>query len=122
MPFELGIDYGCKRLNGDRWSEKKILILDSAQYRYQIAISDLSGSDIKRHEDQPHNIITAVRDWLVLSEGIDAVSGNRIWGAYNDLQGSLYDKFVEEDGHRSLEDVQEQEVISFMKRWIDQHI
>ena len=45
MPFELGIDYGCQKLKGGKWSQKKILILEKERYRFQKAISDLSGSD-----------------------------------------------------------------------------
>ena len=53
MPFELGIDYGCQKFKGGIWSKKKILILEKERYRFQKAISDLSGSDIKNHNVIP---------------------------------------------------------------------
>ncbi len=51
MPFELGIDYGCQKLKEGQWEDKRILILENERYRYQAALSDLSGSDIKKHDD-----------------------------------------------------------------------
>ena len=68
MPFELGIDYGCKKLKGGKWKEKKILILEKERYRFQQAISDLSGCDIKNHEDEVDKIISSVRDWFITEE------------------------------------------------------
>ena len=50
MPFELGLDFGCRRYGGDPYSEKVILILEEQRYRYQEAISDLAGSDIEAHQ------------------------------------------------------------------------
>src|SRR5262245_32348094 len=49
MPFELGIDFGCKRYCGRGRKNKKILILEEKRYRYQAAISDLAGCDIQTH-------------------------------------------------------------------------
>ncbi|KAA0438635.1 MAG: hypothetical protein FXV80_06220, partial [Candidatus Thioglobus sp.] len=57
MPFELGVDYGCKKLKGGIWNSKKILILDKEQYRFRKALSDLSGSDIKSHNDEVNKVI-----------------------------------------------------------------
>jgi hypothetical protein len=78
MPFELGIDYGCQKLRGGRWARKKILILEKERYRFQKAISDLSGSDIKSHGDEVSKVIAAVRDWLVTEELKRGDSGARI--------------------------------------------
>ena len=49
MPFELGIDYGCRQYFGQGRESKKILVLEEARYRYQTAISDLAGCDIESH-------------------------------------------------------------------------
>ena len=45
MPFELGMDFGCRHYGGDPYSRKVILILEEQPYRYRAAISDLAGSD-----------------------------------------------------------------------------
>jgi hypothetical protein len=118
MPFELGIDYGCQKLKGGKWQGKKILILEKERYRYQKALSDLSGSDIKNHDDEPMKIIKVVRDWFVTEELKTGVSGKRIWNRFNDFNAYLYEKLVEEAGHESVDDVPIPEVIHHMSVWI----
>jgi len=117
MPFELGIDYGCQKLKGGKWSQKKILILEKERYRFQKAISDLSGSDIKKHDDEVDKAIIAVRDWFVTEELKRGDSGSRVWDSFNDFQAYLYDEVVERDGHASTDDVQISEVIHHMQNW-----
>lgn len=122
MPFELGIDYGCKKFKGGRWSTKKILILEKERYRFQQALSDLSGCDIKNHDDEVDKVVIAVRDWLVTEELGRGDSGNKVWDAYNDFQAYLYDEVVENDGHNSTDDVQISEVIHHMRTWFEIHM
>lgn len=117
MPFELGVDYGCKKLKGGIWNSKKILILDKEQYRFRKALSDLSGSDIKSHNDEVNKVISAVRDWFVAEELKRGDSGNKVWINFNDFQTYLYDEVVTKDGHRSVDDVQIPEVIHHMDNW-----
>lgn len=62
MPYELGLFHGYKKSFPKL--KKKILVLDKAPYRYQQFISDLSGCDIKSHDDCVEGVIKAVRDWL----------------------------------------------------------
>lgn len=118
MPFELGIDFGCKKLKEGKWNGKQILILEKEKYRYQKALSDLSGSDIKNHEDDPQKVIVVVRDWFVTTEKAQASSGHTIWLEYNDLQSYLYDELVEKAGHKSVDDVQVPEIMMLMEQWI----
>lgn len=117
MPFELGVDYGCQKFKGGRWADKKILILEKERYRYQKALSDLSGSDIKNHDNDPIKIITAVRDWLVTEELSAGASGRKIWYKFIDFQTYLYERVIEEDGHESVDEVPIPEVIFHMSNW-----
>lgn len=119
MPFELGIDYGCKRFKGGHHNEKKILVLDTEKYRYQSAISDLSGSDIEPHKDDPIFAVKAIRNWLVSEELDRGASHNKVWDRYNDFQAYLYDEVVENDGHSDVDAVPIMEVIHHMGRWLD---
>ena len=122
MPFELGIDYGCQKLKGGKWTGKKILILEKERYRFQQAISDLSGSDIKAHNDEVDKVICSVRDWLVTEELKRGDSGAKVWDSFNDFQAYLYDEVVEKDGHVSIDDVQVPEVIHHMEAWFAEKI
>ncbi|GAB3331973.1 hypothetical protein GCM10027359_02090 [Marilutibacter aestuarii] len=118
MPFELGIDYGCRNFGGGKWAGKKILILEKERYRFQKSISDLSGSDIKAHNGKVDKAIISVRDWLVTEELGRADSGARVWDKFNDFNAFLYDEVVEKDGHKSIEDVQISEIVHHMKSWL----
>ena len=117
MPFELGIDYGCQKLKGGKWAKKKILILEKERYRFQKAISDLSGSDIKNHDDNVDKAVCSVRDWLVTEELKRGDSGGKVWDNFNDFQAYLYDEVVEKDGHESVDEVPIPEVIHHIENW-----
>lgn len=119
MPFELGIDYGCQKLTGGIWSGKKILILEKEDYRYQKALSDLSGSDIKSHDDDPIKIMKVVRNWFVPSEVPRAPSGRVIWNDYNDFHAYLHEELVIKDGHDSVDEVEVVEVAALIGSWVD---
>jgi len=121
MPFELGIDYGCKKLKDGQWSTKKILILEKEKYRYHKAISDLSGSDIKHHNNEVIKVIQAVRDWFITEELSRGHSGNKVWNNFNEFGAYLYDEVVEKDGHASTEEVQITEVMYHMKEWFEKY-
>ncbi len=122
MPFELGIDYGCQKLKGGRWEGKKILVLEKEKYRFQKAISDLSGSDIKNHDDEVSKVVCAVRDWFVTEELQTGHSGERVWNDYNDFQAYLYDEAVEKNGHKSSDDVPITEIIHYMSNWFNSKV
>ena len=64
MPYELGLFLGAKTFGPDVHRQKKCLILDREEHRYQQFLSDIAGLDIKAHGNNYHAIIKAVRDWL----------------------------------------------------------
>lgn len=64
MPLELGIFLGAKRYGNEAQREKRALILDIEQYRYQKFISDLAGMDIHEHGGESPRLVKETRDWL----------------------------------------------------------
>lgn len=88
MPLELGLFLGAKYFGNARQKRKLCLILDREQFRYQRFISDISGQDIFSHEDDPHKLITRVRDWLN-ADGLWKIPGGAI------LRNG-YDQFVKQ--------------------------
>lgn len=120
MPFELGVDFGCQKFKSGKWNSKQILILEKERYRYQAALSDLSGSDICNHDDNEQKAIDVVRNWFVPAHIARAASGNKIWLDYNDFQAFLYDELVEKDGHEAVDSVQIIEILTLMKQWLSQ--
>lgn len=64
VPFELGLDLGCKRYGKRPQQQKTTLILDVDRFRYRTFISDIAGFDIEEHNGSVARVITVVRNWL----------------------------------------------------------
>jgi len=64
MPLELGLFLGAKRFGDETQKRKRCLVLDLEPFRYQRAISDISGQDIKSHRGEPGEAIRCVRGFL----------------------------------------------------------
>jgi hypothetical protein len=122
MPFELGIDYGCRKFRGPPWNSKRILVLEAERYRFQAAISDLSGSDIAMHKNEPVIACTEVRNWLAQELESTILGPTAIWARFNEFMADNYDALTER-GY-SDKDIAEQpisELIRCMKEWIASH-
>lgn len=85
MPFELGIDIGCRELGDAKMKTKKCLVLEKERYRYQRVLSDISGNDIKAHGGDPIRLVKAIRTWFAENGIYGLASPNRIWEAYNEF-------------------------------------
>ncbi len=73
MPFELGLDLGCRHYGKEHHNQKISLILDIERYRYQKFISDISGHDIYSHEGKEEKLIEIVRNWLIQAIDLNKV-------------------------------------------------
>ena len=119
MPFELGLDYGCRQYFGRDRKQKKILILEEQRHRYQAAISDLAGCDIAAHEGDYEKAVRKVRNWLVSEASIAAPGAAKILGAYVDFQEWYYERqlaagFSDED----IQDYPTKELLGAMQAWV----
>ena len=86
MPLELGMFLAAKRFGGSQQKRKACLILDHQPYRYQKFLSDISGQDIKSHDNDVEKLIRAVRDWLrSVSRRSRIPGGKAISGRFNDF-------------------------------------
>lgn len=121
MPFELGLDFGCKRFKGGQHSEKKSLILDIGKYRYHKAISDISGNDIAFHNFKPENAIREVRNWLKKINHTQTLpSANKVWIDYNEF--STYFRIKNKQHHFNKEDIKKMpwsEYFSYISEWYE---
>ncbi len=120
MPFELGIEYGCRRFSSGRLSGKRCLILAEQRHEYSKALSDISGLDIKSHENEPAQLVRKVRNWFVETVGLRSVdSATRIWFQFGDFASDFYDArkadgFSDED----LDMMPVPEYIDFIRDWV----
>ena len=119
MPLELGIDFGCKTFGAGKLKKKCCLILESERYRFQAAVSDLSGSDISAHNDEPQQVVVAVRNWLHNEANLTASSASKIWATFNRFMADNYDK-LKADGfsHGEIEGLSVKELMKCMRLWI----
>lgn len=120
MPFEFGLDEGCKRFSDKReLRSKKNLILEKEPYRYQKILSDIAGQDIRNHNNDPQELIIQVRNWFssVLRKNI--ISAGNIWSNYNEF---LFDfkKVLKQEGFlkREVEQLPKSNLIRYMKDWL----
>lgn len=119
MPFELGLDMGARFFGNKNHNSKRTLVLEEKPYRYQIAISDFSGSDIEFHDNEPIKLIRVIRNWFLKSTEVNRPdSPTIIWYSFNDFMSDFYDKrlsegFTDED----LNMMSEPELIDYMEEW-----
>ena len=118
MPFELGLDIGCKKYGSRRFAEKKCLILEVERYRYQSAISDLSNSDIYAHHNVPAEVVKAVRNWLVSEAGVKAPGPSKLWAQFNEFMAYNFDELTREGWSKSdIKSLAINELIVYMQEW-----
>jgi len=90
MPLELGIFIGATKFGNVSQKEKRTMIVDKEEYRYQKFISDISGQDIKPHHNDPNRLITIIRNWLKnISQDQLIPGGTAIIDRYNDFKTQL---------------------------------
>lgn len=120
MPFELGLEYGSRVFGPPPLRDKRCLVLEKDPHDFQKAISDLAGIDIKRHKNEPVEIVRAVRDWFVETVGLRRVhSPSKIWYRFGDFASDFYDArvadgFTDED----LNMMPVPEYIDFIRSWV----
>ncbi|MFA0814469.1 MAG: hypothetical protein ACC608_01625 [Anaerofustis sp.] len=123
MSLELGIDFGCVKLLPDRFSDKKLLVLDKEQYRFQQAVSDLSGIDIKAHNNNGAKIIECVRNWFAETVGVrHAPSAEKLYSQYTDeFQVFLLEqaKILGFNESNYINGITTPEYIDFVREWIN---
>lgn len=123
MPFELGLDIGCRVFGRALFKTKKCLVLEKEKYSLQAALSDLSNSDVCSHNDEPELAVRHVRNWLVQEGHADGPSGTAIWYAFNDFMADNYTQ-LKARGFRKADiaSLPLPEFLKHMTQWIKRHI
>jgi hypothetical protein len=119
MPFELGLDYGCRQFHGGEQGSKVLLILQATPYQHHTALSDLSGCDAEAHQNSYQTAVRKVRNWLASEAHLAAPGPSRILNAYADFQEWYYERqlaagFSDED----IQDYPTAELLLAMREWI----
>ena len=119
MPFELGLDVGCSCFGSGEQLSKRCLILEKEPYRYQVALSDLSNSDIAAHHDKPVQVVTAVRHWLVNAVGIDLPGPSALFDQFTQFMADNYDYLLDHGFNKDdIPGLPVPELIKYMREWV----
>ncbi|WP_374944463.1 hypothetical protein [Sphingomonas sp.] len=120
MPFELGLDHGCRRYGDGVLADKRILILERTSYDYQRALSDIAGWDIHSHDGDHKKAMRSVRSWLIAQASAPAIGASMIQGKYIAFQEWYYER--ELAAGSSEDDIREYptaELVRAMHQWME---
>ena len=120
MPFELGIDYACRRLSSGYLERKRFLILGAEPHDYKKALSDLAGVDAKSHANKPDKVVQALRNWFVDTVHLrSADSATVIWYKFTQFMSDFYERRKAEGFSKDdLNMMPVREYIAFIRTWI----
>ena len=119
MPFELGVDVGCRLFQRGRCASKRCLVLEKERYRYHAAISDMAGSDIAAHNNEPEQVVAILRHWLNKEARLRAPGPTKIWADFNSFMAANYDALTASGySPRDIEELPIGELIDHIKAWV----
>jgi len=122
-PFELGIDYGCRRISTGYLRKKRFLVLGAKPHDYKRALSDLGGIDAKSHANDPEKAVIALRNWFVDTVHLRKVpSGSILWEEFVEFRANFHDQ-RKKDGftRRDLKTMPVREYIAAVRHWLKTH-
>lgn len=121
IALEIGLDMGCKLYNPDpKYKTKQSLILEGEKFSYQKALSDLSGSDVRCHHDEPEQLVEEVRAWLASFVEWDLPGPNTIWYEYNAFNMDLFTEFTANGFKQDqIEQLNMPEYLRYLNQWIE---
>jgi hypothetical protein len=120
IPFELGIDYGCRLTSAGYLKRKRFLVFGARPHDYKQALSDLGGVDAKSHANDPEKAVLALRNWFVETVQLKrASSGSAIWEEFVQFRWDFYaerkrDGFSKQD----LKTMPVREYIAAIRHWL----
>lgn len=119
MPFELGLEIGCRTYGSGNLASKKTLILERERHRYKKVISDLSGHDIRAHNSEVEELIRNIRNWILTVTKTRPPGANNIWRNFNFFSNHLLVTCKESDfNDKDIEDMPVSEYIYYIKEWL----
>ncbi len=121
MPFELGIDFGCRLFGGNDKRNKVFLVLEKEKHVYDKALSDFSGMDVKNHNDNPEDLVREVRNWFVENGmATNRVPATRIWDNFNEFMADFYTRRKGEGfNDKDLQMMPIPEYVDFARDWLN---
>ena len=123
IPFELGIDYGCRRTGVGHLRKKRFLVLGAKPHDYKRALSDLGGIDAKSHANDPEKAVIVLRNWFIDTVYLKrAPSGSTIWEKFVEFDWDFYVERKQNGFSRQdLNMMPVREYILAIRHWLKTH-
>lgn len=119
MPFELGVDYGCRLFSKPQQRKKLTLILEAKPHASKIALSDLAGVDVQCHHGEPYRVFQVVRNWLKSVCLPVAAGPAHIKDAFTEFMTADYEALTTEGFCQAdIEALPVDELMERMRRWL----
>lgn len=123
MPFELGVDYGCRLFGRPKQREKVTLILEAKVHASKVAISDLAGVDIQCHQGDPYRVFRVVRNWLKSVSLPMAVGPAHIESAFTEFMTFDYEALTEQGfSQADIDELPIGELIQRIREWLGRRL
>lgn len=119
LPFELGLDFGCRFYGADKLKDKNLLILEEEKFRYREVISDISGNDVEAHNSKVEAMVRLVWDWYCDVIGETSENWKDVWYRFNEFQ-THFEKESKESGFddSDIENISIKQYIELVKIWL----
>jgi hypothetical protein len=123
IPFELGVDYGCRRISTGYLQKKRFLVLEAKPHDLKRALSDLGGVDAKSHGNDPKKAVIELRNWFVDTVHLKKVpSGSALWEKFIEFRADFYDQRKQAGFSRhDLKSMPVREYIASIRHWLKTH-
>lgn len=119
MPFELGVDYGCRLFGRPHHRGKLTLILEAKPHSAKIALSDLAGVDIECYHGDPYQMFRVVRNWLKSVCLPSADGPAHIEAAFRGFMTADYEALTKEGFSKAdIEALPVRELLERMRGWL----
>lgn len=117
MPFELGLDFGCKEYNSNAvYKDKKFLILEEEKYSTQKALSDMAGADCECHKGEAEELVTKIRNWFSENGIKNLPSASQLWDNYNVFYANFYENLILKNfKHKEIDNLPLREFIDYIE-------
>ncbi len=127
MPFELGIDYGCRKFAAQQEDKKylegkRFLVVGNDRRSLADAFSDFNGMDPQTHDDQPVNMMRIVNFWLSGFKGKIEAPTKKIWGKFNlFMQNFAEERMAEGFTDDDIYEMPTVFFIGYIKEWLEKN-
>ena len=97
------------------------MVLEGERFSIHKGISDLSGIDVKCHDEDAEKVVECVREWFAEDDILHNIAGpNLIWDDYNIFNCDLYEDCLKRGFRKSqIDKLSIPEFMIFLRRWIN---